>query len=223
MVLNKKKAKIIISPKAEIISPNYSEPRSLRMKNTPQLTLSQVIEGYFRSNASRRLSEHTLADYANTYRLFCEYLSDDFTFAEITRSPEHRSGPSWLHNRFPRKRSTYHIGLSALWTWALREGYAPEHVVQQTPRPRPEEPEITPYTQDDFERLVAAVEHSRVDKRLGKVACSNEQPFAQRHRAILLLLLDTGIRVSELSTLKIHQVELRNRRINVCVKGYLNN
>lgn len=163
------------------------------------------------------MSVHTLADYANTYRLFCEYLCDDCSFSEITRS---QIGAFLAAQPVSKKTVyNYHIGLSALWTWAFREGYTPEHVVQQTPRPRPEEPEIIPYTQDDFERLLAVVERSRIYKRPGKAACSNGQPFAQRHRAMLLLLLDTGIRVSELSTLKIHQVELRNRRINVWGKG----
>jgi site-specific recombinase XerD len=36
---------------------------------------------------------------------------------------------------------------------------------------------------------------------------------------MILLLLDTGIRVSELSDLKIHQVDLKNQRINVWGKG----
>jgi len=83
--LNKKKAD-------SIISSEHSKPKSLRMKTTPQLTLSQAIEGYFLSNASRRLSAHTLKDYTNTYRLFCDFIGSNTRFDKITKN---KSGPSW--------------------------------------------------------------------------------------------------------------------------------
>jgi hypothetical protein len=47
---------------------------------TPPITLSKLIEGYFLSTKSRRMSEHTLEDYAHTYRLLCEYLGDTMIF-----------------------------------------------------------------------------------------------------------------------------------------------
>ena len=31
------------------------------------------------------MSEHTLEDYAHTYRLLCEYLGDTMIFSEITK------------------------------------------------------------------------------------------------------------------------------------------
>jgi site-specific recombinase XerD len=183
------------------------------MKNTPQLTLSKLIEGYFLSQKSRRLSEGTLRDYANTFRLACEFLGANTIFSKITKDDIGR----FLAAQPVSKKTVYnyHIGLSALWTWAVREGYVDEHIVKKSLRPHPEEPDIIPYTQKDLERMLGVVGKSIAYTRLGKATCSHSLKHADRHRAMLLLLLDTGIRVSELSSLKIHQVDLQNQRINV--------
>jgi site-specific recombinase XerD len=61
------------------------------------------------------------------------------------------------------------------------------------------------------------MERSRVYTRPGKRECSNRQnaDIITRNRAIILLLLDTGLRASELVGLLGCDVDMRNRRIHV--------
>ena len=120
-----------------------------------------------------------------------------------------------------------HIALSSLWTWATREGYVKQHVVRLVRPPTPEDPVIELYSKEDVQAILTACLYSQPYSRPGKRECRNHRPTADRDRAIVLLLLDTGARVSEvvenslLDThgLLIQDVDQRNLAIKVLGKG----
>ena len=186
------------------------------MENTHKLTLSQVVEGYLLAANGRRLSQRTIADYSNTFRLLMDYLGD-IPFTEITREQVNY----FLANHPVSKKTifNYHIGLSALWTWALSEDLTDEHIIKKIPRAKPEQPDIIPYSKDDVTKMLNSLTKSQSYQRPGKKKSFHTLKLVERHRAIILLLLDTGIRADELCTLKIHQVDFQNQQINVWGKG----
>lgn len=112
-----------------------------------------------------------------------------------------------------------HTGLSALWTWAVAEGFADRNIVHEVPRPRPEKRAINPLTLDDVRALLAACERTESYAGPGKRRFTNSRPTATRDRAIIMLLLDTGMRASKLCDLTIPQVDLKNRKCRVFGKG----
>ncbi len=181
------------------------------------LTISQAIAGYDLAAAARRLSSHTLADYHNTFRKFTEFLEDDPPLSSITPDQVR----TFLAAQTVSKKTclNYYTGLCALWTWAVKEKLVETHVPRLVDPPDPEERDIVPYTEADVRSLLGAIDRSRTYTRPGKRECSNAQPNAARNRAILLLLLDTGMRASELCEIKIHQVDIKNRRVSVFGKG----
>ena len=183
-----------------------------------QLTLSQALEGYFIAASARRLSPHTLADYDNTYRKFERFLDDDPPLAGITAGTIRQ----FLNSQNGVTATTllnYHAGLAALWTWALKEELVDRHVVRDVDRPKPEKRAITPYTEADLQAMLSACTHTRTYARPRKRACSNIRPTARRDSAIILLLVDTGIRASELCSLRMRDIDLKNRSILVMGKG----
>jgi integrase/recombinase XerD len=182
------------------------------------VSLSQAIEGYFITAHARRLSPHTLNDYDNTYRRFEQFLGRDPPLADI-RPADIRAFLNSLNGLSAKTLRNYHTGLSALWTWAVKERLVHQHVLREVTPPRPEQPEIVPYTEADIKAMIAACERSQSYSRPGKRRCSNERPSAQRDRAILLLLLDTGMRASELCGLRRHHADLHNLRVLVMGKG----
>ena len=113
----------------------------------------------------------------------------------------------------------YHTGLAALWTWAVREGIAGEHIVRKVRRPKPEQREIMPYTRRDLQAMLTACAHSSNYIRPGKRKCKHRRPTADRDRAIILLLVDTGMRASELCDLRIRDLDTANHRVRVMGKG----
>ncbi|MGD8753263.1 MAG: tyrosine-type recombinase/integrase, partial [Anaerolineales bacterium] len=110
-------------------------------------------------------------------------------------------------------------GLAALWTWAHKQDLVSKHIVQQVDRPKPQRRAIEPYTEKDIRSMLQALGRSRLYTRPRKRSSQHSTQYADRHRAIILLLLDTGIRSSEICQLRIHQVDLRNRTIKVLGKG----
>ena len=62
----------------------------------------------------------------------------------------------------------YHTALSALWTWAVKEGHAPRHIVHDVDRPKPEKRAIVPFTEEDVRAMLDALGRSRTTSRPGK-------------------------------------------------------
>ena len=88
----------------------------------------------------------------------------------------------------------YHIGLSALWTWAVNEGLTDQHILHQVERAKPEKRSISPYSEEDIKAMLASLSHSRCYSVPRKGETANSLPNAERNRAIILVLLDTGVR-----------------------------
>jgi site-specific recombinase XerD len=198
-----------------------------------RLKLSAAVESYLIEAAADRLSPHTLADYRNSFRRLMAYLPDDPPIADLTADDlvgffAHLAGvvaaPAGIAPRPARiiskkQQLNIHTGLSALWSWALRRGYVTEHIVRQVRRPNPEKPVIVPFSHDDLVRLLAACDASEAFTRPGQRIADYQRPTALRDKAILLLLLDTGLRASELCDLQLRHVDHRNSRITVTGKG----
>jgi integrase/recombinase XerD len=186
------------------------------MKN--QITFSQALEGYLLYADASRLSPHTIADYTNTFRKFQDFLSDDPPINEITVDQVRRFMAAQDHIS-KKTLLNYHTGLSALWTWATEEEVVEHHIIKRVPRPDPEKPAIKPYTRDDVEAMLAACKSTRPYDFAGTTTCSRGRPTALRDTAIILVLVDTGVRASELCRITIEDVDKRNKRIFIWGKG----
>ena len=110
-------------------------------KNT--IRLSQAIEGFFITAKSRRLAAGTLSDYDNTLRRFERFLESDPPLPTIIPD-DIRSFMSSLDGLSAKTIVNYHVGLSALWTWAIGEGLAEKNVVRAVRPPRPEKRQVVP-------------------------------------------------------------------------------
>ena len=181
------------------------------------ITFSEAVEGYLLAATARHLSKHTIRDYLNTYRKFQIFLDHDPPFDKITN----KQIEAFLAAQTVSKKTVlnYHIGLSALWTWAIENEIVQEHIVQKVERVKPEKRSIVPYSEDDVRAMLTSLTTSRGYTRPGKKGSQHSLPQAERNRAIIMLLLDTGIRATELCELSINQVDLQNRRVTVFGKG----
>ena len=183
-----------------------------------KITFSQALNGYALYFNARHLSKNTFNDYFNTYNKFLDFLGED---PPITRIKS-KDIEAFLADQGHLSNKTllnYHTGLSALWTWFVKEEMVKEHIVQRVDRPKPEQPDIKPYSKSDVSALLNVLKKSISYYRPGKQESSHTLSTADRNRAIILLLLDTGLRASELCGLRIHQTDLRNREIVVMGKG----
>jgi hypothetical protein len=95
----------------DIIGSGFSE-QAARMKT--QISFTQAVDGYLLAANARRLSQHPLLDYINTYRRLIDYLQADPPIEEVSADLVE----AFLASRQVSKKTVlnYHTGLSALWT-----------------------------------------------------------------------------------------------------------
>ncbi len=120
---------------------------------------------------------------------------------------------AWLRERFgPRGRrvspETLHAHyrvLRAFASWLAREGHTKRNVLADLRPPRRQRKVIAPLSDDDIRRLLRA--------------CPRGTLLGERDRLIFLLLLDTGLRRSELLGLRLAELDLSDRVLLVRGKG----
>jgi hypothetical protein len=103
----------------------------------------------------------------------------------------------------------YHTGLSALWTWALKHQVVDEHVPRQFGRPKPKMSTIEIFTEEELQQLLYACDRSEAYTRPGKRKCSHTRQTALRDKAIILTLLDSMARASELGMMQRCEAEIQ--------------
>lgn len=182
------------------------------------LKLSQALTGFYLSHESRKLSPHTTQDYQNTFNKFQAFLEQDYLVQDITS--RHIEEFMAAQTSVSQKTAlNYHTGLSAFWTWALEQQLASEHVVRAVKAPDPEEPDIMPYSKEEIHAFLNSLERSKIYRRPGQRPMTNTARNTERNRAIILLLVDTGIRNEEMCTARLRDLDRRNQRLHVFGKG----
>jgi len=90
-------------------------------------------------------------------------------------------------------------------SWLLAEGYTDDNLLKRVKLPKAPKKIIEPLTQDEIDRLIAA-----------------QNPLTamgSRNIAVLVTLLDTGLRVSELCDLRFEDAHIDKRYLKVMGKG----
>ena len=176
--------------------------------------LSQVIDGFFIVRRTR-LAPTTQTNYRYCFKRLTNFLGPERDFASITAS-DIRAFVDHLHDDGLSDRSVHdNLAIcSALWTFAESEFKLP-HVVKSVERPDYNKKEIIPYTQDEIKAIMDSAEWAaQWDTRLGKHVRSKRSTW-RRDLAIIVLLLDTGLRVSEMCKLTVGDYQQDNGRLMV--------
>lgn len=163
-------------------------------------------------------SSNTIATY--TYDLkrftrFCATLDiteiQDITTDTIRRFLYHLRTETTLS---PKTIKNNWVVLSSLWTWAADELHIP-HVVRKTTCPAAPPPDITPLTTDEIKLLLKASQHARAYHTQRRYPAERARPTSLRDQAIILILLDTGIRATELCNLTRDDCNLRRGTLHI--------
>lgn len=183
------------------------------------LTFSQALTGFFLTAQARRLSSHTIADYSQTLdKKFKTFLEKDYLVEQITA----QHVESFLAAQTTISKKTllnYHTALSAFWTWAVREKIASEHIIRGVQAPKPEIPDILPYTEEESRAMLSSLERTRPYNRRLMRPSDHALHHVERNRALILFLIDTGVRNDELCKIRLRDVDKRNQRVYIMGKG----
>ena len=119
-----------------------------------------------------------------------------------------RRGRSGRATTTPIYQNHHHRTLGAFFSWCRRMGYLDRertHVFARVPLARIERKAPRPFSEEEIERLLAGCDRSRM------IGC--------RNYALLLFLLDNGVRSQECASVQLDEVDWERRRVLVHGKG----
>jgi site-specific recombinase XerD len=157
-------------------------------------------------------SEHQ--DWPDDTRLVTEWYIRDF-LAYVSGSVN-RWGVKGNGSESSRKKATYstvhhyYCVLKAFFNWCVREDYISESPLAKVKLANPKLGVVKPYTSQEIIKLLAVCDH---DFKNGA------RFLGSRNRAVVLMLLDTGLRISELAGIKLEDIESERGWIKVKGKG----
>jgi integrase/recombinase XerD len=183
------------------------------------VTLSQAVEGAVLAAHARRLSQNTINEYSHYYRkLLAFYAPSDPAFTSIDRVQLEKFINS-LTSLSAKSCSNVRISLLSLYRWAVSFGLTDVNVAHQLDAIKFETRAVHPLSKSDVQAMLHAVEKSKPYTRPGKQTCTHTPTQYLRNKAIIFLLLDTGLRSSELCDALVKDTDKRNLRLKVMGKG----
>ncbi|HEY48697.1 MAG TPA: tyrosine recombinase XerC [Dehalococcoidia bacterium] len=171
--------------------------------------MEELLQKYIKHlELERNISRYTMRNYTNDIKGFLAYLSDIGidSPAKVKRSTMRRY-LGWLHDA-GTSRGSISRKLSALrsfYRYLLREKLIDSEPLSTLSSPK------------QAKRLPTFLTHGEMAKLL--VAPDSSTPQGLRDRAVLELLYATGLRVSEIVSLDLKDIDLGSRQLRVWGKG----
>lgn len=160
---------------------------------------------------------HTVRDYRRTLEKWVRLIGDVDT-GELSADHVRRF---LYHLRIeealaPKTVKNAWIGLSAFFTW-LEGEMGVEHVIRRyrIKMPVAGSREVVPLSKTDLRSLLTACERTAVWKSTKRAPATTQRSTRLRDKAIVLVLVDTGIRASELCDLVAGDVDLKTGAMQV--------
>lgn len=194
-------------------------------RSIPGLKLSKAIPGFLQHKAAEALSMRTLESYEFHLKQWGEHVGD-VDVADLT-AQDLRAYFAWLRTDYkPRRLSgkteplaakslrNIWITLSAFFTWATMEFELP-NPMKMVPAPKFEEVPVEPFAKEEVEAILKACDYCEEARTTDRRRFVMRRATAHRDHAIILTLLDTGLRASELCSLKIGDVDQKSGKVQI--------
>ena len=198
------------------------------MNQRPQgLNVSKALTGFLQYKSAEGLAPVTVTGYERDLKLWIEYQGDldiltvtsqhILSFLNYLRTeyvPRRIAGDN-SRKLAPKTVYNLYVSLASFFTWASRE-FDFSNPMKNIPRPRvPEDPPVEPFKKEDVELLIKACdfcEEAVTDRRRKFIM---QRSTGKRDKAILLTLLDSGLRAGELCALRIADVDMKTGRVQI--------
>ena len=192
-------------------APNLQNSVFEKMRlNGGLLTDQEAVDSFLLSLQSAGRSDATIRTYVEALDLLRRFSADNGMPPLLALSTEHLRAflkslydkgnkPATVRNRW--------ASIGAFYKWAADEGERPDNPMLRIKPPQVPERVLPHYSSDDVSRVLAPIPEKATDE------------LNLRDRAIIITLFDTGLRATELCSLRREQLNLRERTITVRGKG----
>ena len=197
---------------------------SFKQREIMQLTLPQAIDYYLTALTLEGKSPETVLWYLKKLTPFAAFmqnggapskicaldLEDGRTFVKSlmerkTKYANHVFRHEVQEGLAPQSIHGYARALRAFASWLQEEGYTEDNIFQGIKLPKVPQILIKPLTEDEVRRILVVI--------------PQHTPEGIRNYAMILLFLDTGVRLSELVNLKISNIDFAAGQFKVFGKG----
>ena len=192
---------------------------------SPGLSLSKARVGFEQYKAAEGLSPNTLINYSYHLKLWQEYIGD-IHISQVT-TQDLRAFLAWLRTDYkphrlcggddplsPKTVRNFWVTLSAFFSWACDEFDIP-NPMKGVPAPRFEDAPVEPFSKEQVEALLKAAEYCREADTTDRRRFTMHRATARRDRALIMILLDTGLRASELCSLRVGDIDQKTGKVEV--------
>jgi len=189
------------------------------------MLLSKGIEGFLTYKSAEGLTARSLDSYKRQLDKWLEQQGD--TDIDKITSKDLIAYFNWLRNEYiphrfsgkthplsPKTIRNFWVTLSAFFNWAHNELFIADPM-NDVPTPKFKIAPVEPYTKEEIEAMLKACAYSREAKTLDRKKFAMKRPTANRDQAIILTLLDTGMRALELCMLKVNNIDLKSGKIEI--------
>ena len=205
---------------------NVNSGKHIEQPGVPTLSFEKALAAFLQAQDAMGHSKETKADYKAVVGIFLRYMTDTYSYTFIQQITE-ADIVGWLShlrnslNCYGRPYSsrtiaTYSRDVITFFHWLVEHNYLVVNPAAKMKEPKVGKPLIRVFTQNELELLDAACNRAP-DGR--SITPDERKTLASRDRAILWLLLSTGIRLSELCGLHFADIDWDKSMISVKGKG----
>ena len=197
----------------------------MNRSSSNQLALSKAITGYLNHKAAEGLSDRTIDSYRRILQQWTLYtgeiqmkqltsqnVGDYLLYLRNEYVPRRFGGGT--HRLSPKTIRSGWIALSSFFRWAQTE-FQIKNPMQDIPAPRFQKTAVEPFTQDEVLRMLKACVYSREAETGDRRRFVMRRPTANRDQAIILTLVDTGLRASEFCSLRIGDFDAKRGKLEI--------
>jgi len=187
--------------------------------------LNKAITGFLNFKTAEGMADRTIDSYDKTLNRWLAYTGEvavpKITSQKISQYliwlrteyvPQRFNGKT--HPLSPKTLRNVWVILSSFFTWACREFKFP-NPMKEIPAPKFQRTPVEPFTQLEVEQMLKACIYSRESDTTDRKKFVMRRPTANRDQAVLITLLDTGLRASELCALKIGDLDQKRGKLDV--------
>jgi len=192
-------------------------------KQVVALTINEVISRYEISNQAEGKSPRTITWYTEMLLSFSGYMKKELQRHDLSalnidtvrsyiihlrNKPKFQGHPyTPQQNKFlsPRTVQCHVRVLKAFSTWLYSEGYTPENRLQNLKLPKAASKVMEPLTPQEIKKVVSSINRNLYS--------------GERNHAVLVTLLDSGLRASEAAGITLDNLNLKDGYIKITGKG----
>lgn len=195
--------------------------RNLLRRERMEAPLPQLVEMFVSTKQTEGKSPRTLSWYRSFLMKFVEQIGSDPTLKDFTldnarlfiaslqsrtqRYADHSRRPTEEGALSPMTVHAYVRALKGFSSWLAQDGFTKTNTLAKLKRPKVPAKLIEILTEDEVRRILSAINPNSL--------------LGARQYVIVLLLLDTGMRASELCSLTLSNTHIEEGYVKVCGKG----